>query len=91
MHDNPALREANELALREEMEKKYQPKVLVNTRFMEVLASGDEPHVINIHMIQSITPRSKGGTYIYFANEPDALLVKHSYTDMKNALKQYFK
>lgn len=85
------IEEARAIALREEMEKKNKPKVLVNTRFMEVLASGDEPYVINIHMIQSFTPRSEGGTYIYFTNEPDALLVKHSYTDMKNALKQYFK
>lgn len=85
------IEEARALALKEEMEKAGRPKVFVNTRFMEVLASGDEPYVINIHMIQSVTPRAEGGTYIYFTNEPDALLVKHNYTEVKNALKQYFK
>jgi hypothetical protein len=85
------IEEARALARKEELEKANLPKAFINTRFMEVLDYNDQAFLINIDMIQTVTARLVGGSYIYFNNEPDALLVKHRYTDLKNALKQYYR
>jgi hypothetical protein len=85
------IEEARALARKEELEKANLPKAFINTRFMEVLDYNDQAFLINIDMIQTVCARSVGGSCIYFDNEPNALLVKHRYTDIKNALKQYYR
>ena len=80
------IEEARALALKEEMEKAQKPAI-IGSMFMEILASSDESWTINIHQIQSITPRKEGGTYIYFAGEEDALVAKHSYEDIISQLR----
>lgn len=84
------IEEARAIARKEELEKANLPKAFINTRFMEVLDYNDQAYLINIDMIQTVTARSVGGSYIYF-KPADALLVKHRYTDLKNALKQYYR
>lgn len=85
------IEEARALARKEDLEKANLPKAFINTRFMEVLDYNDQAFLINIDMIQTVTARSVGGSYIYFNDESNALLVKHRYTDLKNALKQYYR
>ena len=89
--------EARALALKEEMEKASKPKVLVSTRFMEVQNVVGFKELINVHSISEVFPftRTVGGkvqavTKLVFMNGED-ITVTHSYTDVKNALKQYFK
>ena len=80
------LEEARAIAMREEMEKAQKPAI-IGSMFMKVLASGDESWTINIHQIQSITPRKEGGTYIYFVGEEEALVAKHPYEDIISQLR----
>lgn len=80
------LEKARALAMKEEMEKAGKPAI-IGSMFMKILASGDESWTINIHQIQSITPRKEGGTYIYFVGEDDALIAKHPYEEIVNQLR----
>lgn len=91
------IEEARDLALKEEMEQATKPRVLVNTRFMEVQNVVGFKELINIHSISEVFPYSRtvnGNaqvvTKLIFMNGED-ITVAHSYTDVKNALKQYFK
>lgn len=88
------IKEARELAVKEEMERAGRPHV-IGSHFMLCIwdhyKEQDEKIIINIEQIQTIQPRLSGGTYIYMVGEPDAILVKHSFKDVLAELKQYFK
>ena len=91
------IKEAQSIALQEEMEQATKPKVLVSTRFMEVQNVVGFKQLINVHSISEVFPftrtvngKTQAVTKIIFVNGED-ITVTHSYTDVKNALKQYFK
>lgn len=91
------IEEARDLALKEEMEQATKPRVLVSTRFMEVQNIVGFKELINIHSISEVFPYSRtvNGkaqvvTKLIFTNGED-ITVTHSYTDLKNALKQYYR
>ena len=91
------IEEARDLALKEEMEQATKPRVLINTRFMEVQNVVGFKELINIHSISEVFPYSRtvNGkaqvvTKLIFVNGED-ITVAHSYTDLKNALKQYYR
>ena len=91
------IKEAQSIALQEEMEQATKPRVLINTRFMEVWNVVGFKELINVNSISEAFPftrtvsgKTQAVTKLVFMNGED-ITVKHSYTDVKNALKQYFK
>lgn len=80
-------------------EQEGKPKLLTSTRFMEVQNISGRAELINIQTISEIFPITRVLpatdeklylTRIIFANGED-IIVKHTYSEIKSEIRQYFK
>lgn len=88
----PSIEELREISANEAEKRANAPRVLTSTRFMEVRTTNGEWVLINVSHID-LVQTFKGKTYIGLVSmqgDP-GIAVEHSYTDIKNALKQFFR
>ena len=93
MSMDAGLQQAIAVMEKEEAERAKRPHVFVNTPFMEVTLNIGKQEIININTISEAMEfkwNDRDCTRIIFLNGEDITVI-HPYSDIRGALKQYFK